>query len=90
MIMAETIKTNNENKDSRLVFKAQIARQLLKAGCHMCDIKADRTNKDRTVFVFDNDEKFQKTFAEILNDLADQREKERKKEKKAEETAKEG
>lgn len=80
--MAEVIRNNNETKDSRLVFKAQIARQLLKKGNTVIDIKADKANNARTVFVFRNDEKFQEDFNEILNDLADAKAKERKREKK--------
>lgn len=79
--MAEVIKTNNEEKATRLVFKAQIARQLLKMGNTIVDIKADKSDAKRTVFCFNNDKKFQNDFNDILNDLADQRAKERKKEK---------
>ncbi len=83
--MAEVIRNNNENKETRLIFKAKIARQLLKRGNHVIDIKADHTDPRRTVFVFTNDEKFQNDFNEILNDLQDNRLRERKKEKKGSE-----
>lgn len=80
--MAEVIKNNNETKESRLVFKADIARQLMKAKCYPIDIKPDRKNHDRTIFVFANDDKFQTTFNEILNDIQDERQKKRRQEKK--------
>ena len=61
--MAEVIKTNNEEKATRLVFKAQIARQLLKMGNTIVDIKADKSDGKRTVFCFNNDKKFQNDFS---------------------------
>lgn len=84
--MAEVIKTNNETKETRLVFKADIARQLLKAQCRLVDIKPDRANRERTIFCFVNDEHFQNKFNEILNEISDQKARERRKEKKAAET----
>ena len=81
--MTETINTKVvDNKDSKLVFKPQIARQLLKLKNTIIDIKPDKADPRRSVFVFDNTEKFQHDFNEILNDLADERRKERRKERK--------
>ena len=77
-----TINKSATEKAVRLVFKAEIARQLLKDGCQIVDIKPDKSNRARTVFCFANDEKFQNAFNQILNDLADQRQKERRKERK--------
>ena len=79
--MAEVIRNNSE-KESRLVFKAEIARQLLHMNNKVIDIKPDKSNRSRTVFVFQNDEKFQNDFNQILNDLQDERQKERRKERK--------
>ena len=58
-----------EEKKAKLVFNAGVARKLLKAGCRIIDVKADRDNKDKTVFVFERDEAFEKAFAEINEEL---------------------
>ena len=71
--MSETINTNATEKPTKLVFKAEIARQLLKCGGKIVDIKPDRSNRDRTVFCFENDENFRERFNEILNDLSDEK-----------------
>lgn len=64
----------NENQnDSKLIFKPKVARRLLKMGAKLIDIKADRTNKQRTVFVFERDEAFDRNFNAVVNDLADER-----------------
>lgn len=58
-----------EEKKAKLVFNAGVARKLLKAGCHIIDVKADRDNKDKTVFVFERDDTFENAFAEINEEL---------------------
>ena len=58
-----------EEKKAKLVFNAGVARKLLKAGCHIIDVKADRYNKDKTVFVFERDDAFENAFAEINEEL---------------------
>lgn len=47
-------------KENLLVFKPKVARQLLKMGYQIIDIKAAKENPDRTIFVFKRTE-------EILN-----------------------
>ena len=42
------------NLDSKIVFRAYIARRLLKMGNNIIDIKPDRANALRTLFVFEN------------------------------------
>lgn len=49
-------------KEGILIFKPQIARQLLKLHNEIIDIKQHRENKDKSVFVFKRTEK-------LLNDL---------------------
>jgi hypothetical protein len=67
---------NNKNmkKEARLVFNSGVTRALLKAGCTIIDVKPDRTNaetgKERSVFVFKNDELFQKEFERINKEIA--------------------
>ena len=58
-----------EEKKAKLVFNAGVVRKLLKAGCRIIDVKADRDNKDKTVFVFERDETFEKAFSEINEEL---------------------
>jgi hypothetical protein len=43
---------------------------LLKAGCIICDIKQSRENADKTIFVFKNDELFQKEFERLNKEIA--------------------
>ena len=61
----------NVNKEARLVFNMGVGRALLKAGCQVIDVKPDRTNQDKTVLVFKNDEAFQREFARINKEIAE-------------------
>ena len=63
-------------KEYKLVFNAGVARQLLRVGVPLADIKSDRTNPDKTVFVFKNDSLFQKEFERINKEIAETKEKE--------------
>lgn len=62
---------NMTNKAARLVFNAGVARRLIKAGCTLIDIKPDKNNKDKTVFVFKNDDMFQTEFDKINIEIAE-------------------
>ena len=57
-------------KEAKLIFNAGTCRSLLKAGCTIIDVKPDRENADKTVFVFKNDEHFQKEFERINQEIA--------------------
>lgn len=59
----------NVNKEYKLVFNAGVARKLLKMGVAIVDIKADRTNKDKTVFVFKRSPEFEAAFAQINDEI---------------------
>lgn len=61
----------NLNKEYKLVFNAGVARKLLKMGVSIADIKADRTNKDKTVFVFKRTPEFETAFAQINEEIAE-------------------
>lgn len=61
----------NLNKEYKLVFNAGVARKLLKMGVSIADIKADRTNKDKTVFVFKRTPEFEEAFAQINKEIAE-------------------
>lgn len=65
----------NVKRDAKLVFNMGIGRALLKAGATVVDCKPDRTNPDKTVLVFRNDETFQREFARINNEIAAAKEK---------------
>lgn len=59
----------NENKMSKLVFDARVARALCKKNFPIIDIKPLRGEPDKTVFVFANTEEFQKAFSEIMDEM---------------------
>jgi hypothetical protein len=59
----------NENKKSKLVFDARIARALCKKNFPIIDIKPLRGEPDKTVFVFANTEEFQVAFTQIIDDF---------------------
>ena len=59
----------NMNKEYKLVFNAGVARKLLKMGVPIADIKADRVNKDKTVFVFKRTVAFEEAFAQINDEI---------------------
>jgi hypothetical protein len=61
----------NIKKEFKLVFNSGVARRLLKMGVNIADIKADRANPDKTVFVFKNDEVFQKEFERLNKEIAE-------------------
>lgn len=57
-------------KEAKLIFNAGTCRSLLKANCTIIDVKPDRENPDKTVFVFKNDGHFQKEFERINQEIA--------------------
>ena len=59
----------NENKKSKLVFDARIARALCKKNFPIIDIKPLRGEPDKTVFVFANTEEFQEAFVQIMEEI---------------------
>lgn len=68
--------------NSKLVFSPLITRHLLKMGNQIIDIKADKNDQKRTVFVFKKDSKFESDFNTVLNDIADERLSKKKRDKK--------
>ena len=61
----------NVNKEAKLVFNCGVTRALLKAGCTIIDVKPDRTNADKTVFVFKNDDIFKSEFERLNREIAE-------------------
>lgn len=55
-------------KSTKLIFKPTIARRLLKGGCQIVDIKPNKEDKAKTVFVFKIDENFKECLSSILKD----------------------
>ena len=58
-------------KEYKLVFNAGVTRRLLKMGVSIADIKSDRTNPDKTVFVFKRTPEFEEAFAQINKEIAE-------------------
>lgn len=67
---------NKNVKDAKLIFNAGTCRSLLKANCQIIDVKPDRENPDKTVFVFKNDAHFQEQFERINKEIAEAKTKE--------------
>ena len=61
----------NIKKEAKLIFNMGVGRALLKAGCQVIDVKPDRSNSDKTVLVFKNDELFQTELARINREIAE-------------------
>ena len=62
----------NNKKDtrkSRLVFDAKMARKLLKQGFVVIDIKPNRENTDKTIFVFENTDEFKVALEKLMDEL---------------------
>jgi hypothetical protein len=58
-----------DTRQSRLVFDAKIARKLLKMGFVVTDIKPNRENTDKSIFIFENTEEFKKALDEVMNEV---------------------
>lgn len=65
------IDNKTKKKEARLVFNPGCARALLRAGCTICDIKQSRENADKSIFVFKNDEIFEREFSRINREIAE-------------------
>ena len=61
----------NIKKEYKLVFNAGVARRLLRMGVNIADIKSDRANPDKTVFVFKRTDEFEEAFAQINKEIAE-------------------
>ena len=68
--------TKKMSKEAKLIFNMGTARSLLRAGCTVIDCKPDKSNADKTILVFKNDEHFQKEFARINKEIAEAKAKE--------------
>ena len=50
---------------TKCIFTPFVARNLLKMGNPIVDIKPDKNNKDKTIFIFEETEKFKKDMASV-------------------------
>lgn len=77
------VKTNKNvfsgnNEDAKVIRSAKIARQLLQKGgesVRIIDVKPNKTDSNKTVFIFRNDDNFQKCFNEVLSENQESRNK---------------
>ena len=67
MIMINMNET--DTRKSRLIFDAKIARKLLKMGFVVIDIKPNRENTDKSIFVFENTDKFKLELTQIMDEI---------------------
>ena len=58
-----------DTRVSRLVTDARVARQLLKRGFVVIDIKPNKSNKDKSVFIFENTESFKVALEEVVAEV---------------------
>ena len=63
-------------RKSRLIFDAKIARKLLKMGFVVIDIKPNRENTEKSIFVFENTEEFKQALAQIMDEIKAKKESE--------------
>ena len=64
--------TDNNEKDtrvSRLVCDPRIARKLLKRNFVVIDIKPNKSNPDKSVFIFENTEEFKIALEEVTAEI---------------------
>lgn len=67
---------NVTKKEYKLVFNAGVARRLVRMGINIADIKSDRTNPDKTVFVFKRTPEFEAAFEQMNKEIAEAKSKE--------------
>ena len=72
MIMINMIE--KDTRESRLIFDAKIARKLLKQGFVVIDIKPNRENTDKSIFVFENTDNFKLALTQIMDEIKSKKE----------------
>ena len=63
------INNEKDTRVSRLVTDPRIARKLLKKGFVVIDIKPNKSNPDKSVFIFENTEDFKVALEEVTTEL---------------------
>lgn len=65
-----------DTRKSRLIFDAKVARKLLKQGFVVIDIKPNRDNTEKSIFVFENTEEFKMALTQIMDEIKAKKEEE--------------
>ena len=65
------VNVNEIKKEFKLVFNQGVSRQLIRMGIPVADIKADKNNPDKTVFVFKRTPEFEAAFTQINKEIAE-------------------
>ncbi len=60
---------NTDTRKSRLIFDAKIARKLLKQGFVVTDIKPNRENTDKSIFIFENTDEFKVALNQVMDEI---------------------
>lgn len=67
----QNVKVEEIKKEFKLVFNQGVSRQLIRMGIPVADIKADKNNPDKTVFVFKRTPEFEAAFTQINKEIAE-------------------
>lgn len=67
----KNVNVNEIKKEFKLVFNQGVSRQLIRMGIPVADIKADKNNPDKTVFVYRRTPEFEAAFAQINKEIAE-------------------
>lgn len=67
----QNVKVKEIKKEFKLVFNQGVSRQLIRMGIPVADIKADKNNPDKTVFVYRRTPEFEAAFAQINKEIAE-------------------
>ena len=65
----ENINETKDRRKTRLVFPPQVARKLCKRGFVIVDLKPLKTDREKSVFIFENTPEFKKAFDEIITEM---------------------
>lgn len=67
----KNVKVEEIKKEFKLVFNQGVSRQLIRMGIPVADIKADKNNPDKTVFVYRRTPEFEAAFTQINKEIAE-------------------
>lgn len=65
------MENKNIKKEYKLVFNQGVVRRMLRMGVTIHDIKPDKENPDKTVFVFKRTPEFEAAFEKINSEIAE-------------------
>lgn len=72
IMKTDTVKTMSE-KRGRCIYAAPVARALVNRGFKIIDLKPNKYNHDKTVFVFEETADFNAALEEILNEYSERK-----------------